>query len=102
MPVYLPTDEQLDPLEQADLEEDMLTDDADEEVPVTELAQQDLSTPHDLDPELLEEMKRALVDDQLVVEENIVRPKTELIREEILNRPLDPANGDLWDDDGTI
>jgi len=108
MPVPLPTDDQLDPLEQADLDEE-LADEHDEDATATvsdDAAQPSDDSPTaaataDLDPEIVEEIKRVMVDEELVVEQSTVKPKTHMIPQNLIDRPLDPAT-DLWDEDGSI
>ena len=98
----LPIDDQLDPLEQADLEETMpeeeeVAADGGEDDP----AAHDVHPAADLDPEIVEEIKRVMVaDDELVDDGNTVKSKGHMVPETLITRPLRPE--DLWDEDGTI
>ena len=94
----LPTDEQLDPLEQADMDD---TIGLDEEQPVID--DEHISSPSnsELDPEIVEEIQRVMVaDDELVEEGGTVKSKGHMIPEGLISQPLRPE--DLWDEDGTI
>jgi len=109
MPVSLPTDDQLDPLEQADLDEEM-ADEHDEDAAASvsdDVAQPTddtgaATTAVDLDPEIVEEIKRVMVDEDLVVEQSTVKPKTHMVPQRLIDQPLNPET-DLWNEgDGTI
>ena len=97
----LPTDDQLDPLEQADLEETLSDEEGAEGALETEDTAPGGQPAADLDPEIVEEIKRVMVtDDELVDDGTTVKSKGHMIPEKLISQPLRPE--DLWDEDGTI
>jgi len=102
MPV-LPTDDQLDPLEQADLDETLADDEEADPGSAhdADAAATGTAPTTELDPEIIEEIKRVMVaDDELVDDGATVKSKGHMIPEKLISQPLRPE--DLWDEDGTI
>jgi len=94
MPVVPTDDQQLDPLEQADLDVDESDDDG-------------ASQPHDdavaaseLDPDIVAEIDKVMVHADLVEDGTSVKAKQHMLPENLISTPLQPH--ELWDDDGTI
>lgn len=101
MPAALPTDDQLDPLEQADLDETLAEEEGAEGALDAEEHPSSTQPAADLDPEIVEEIKRVMVaDDELVDDGATVKSKGHMIPEKLISQPLRPE--DLWDEDGTI